>query len=45
MKAALLAALLFLATAATAAAADQVEVITLHAAINPITSNYVVRGL
>src|SRR5712692_4389499 len=45
MKAALLAALLFLAPAATAAASGQVEVISLHAAINPITANYVVRGL
>src|SRR5712691_5215642 len=45
MEAALLAALVFLATAATAAASEQVEVISLHAAINPITANYVVRGL
>jgi membrane-bound serine protease (ClpP class) len=45
MKAALLAALVFLATAASASAAGQVDVIPLHAAINPITANYVTHGL
>jgi membrane-bound serine protease (ClpP class) len=45
MKAALLAFALFFATAAHAAAASQVDVIPLHAAINPITANFVAHGL
>ncbi|HLY67168.1 MAG TPA: nodulation protein NfeD [Chloroflexota bacterium] len=46
MKAALLAGLVFLAgVSAASAAGSQVDVITLNAAINPITANYVEHGL